>query len=87
MKLTPNKVYKIQRSNLSASPILVRNPNAADLFVGLQEIVGEKPEFATLDSIGHISDLYAIVDMIKCCDFIATSGEDVCVVGIQVEEI
>ncbi len=87
MQLVSGKIYKNAESNLNAQPVLLRNPNSADLLIGLHEVIGGVPSSTSqLESIGHSDDLYAIVDMLKSVDYIAVTA-DCNLIGLNLIEL
>lgn len=87
MLLKAGVIYKNAESNYNAQPVLLRNPNAADLLIGLREVIGGVPTASSqLDNIGHIEDVYAIVDMLKSVDYVAVTA-DCNLVGLNLVEL
>lgn len=88
MQLVAGTVYKNAESNLNAQPVLFRNPNGADLLVGLKEVIGSEPTSTSqLDNIGHLDDeLYSIVDMLKSCDYIAVTA-NATIIGLNLKAL
>lgn len=87
MQLVAGKIYKNGEANYNSQPVLLRNPNSADLLIGLHEVIGATPTSTSqLDSIGHTDDVYAIVDMLKSVDYIAVTA-DCNLVGLNLVEL
>lgn len=87
MQLIAGTIYKNVESNLNSQPVLFRNPNNANLLIGLKEVIGAEPTSTSqLDNIGHTNELYSIVDMLKSCDYIAVSA-NATIVGMNLEAL
>lgn len=87
MQLVSGKIYKNAESNLNAQPVLLRNPNNADVLIGLKEVIGADPtQTSQLDNIGHGDDLYSIIDMLKSVDYIAVTA-NCTLVGMNLIEL
>lgn len=86
MLLKAGVIYKNAESNYNAQPVLLRNPNTADLLIGLHEVVGVPTASSQLDNIGHTEDVYAIVDMLKSVDYVAVTA-DCNLVGLNLVEL
>lgn len=86
MQLKAGVIYKNAESNFNAQPVLLRNPNSADLLIGLKEVVGVPSGTAQLDNIGHTDGVYAIVDMLKSVDYVAVTA-DCNLIGLNLVEL
>lgn len=87
MQLIAGTIYKNVESNLNSQPVLFRNPNNADLLIGIKDVIGGEPTSTSqLDNIGHPDELYSIVDMLKSCDYVAVSA-NAAIVGMNLEAI